>query len=357
MKILHSSDFHIVNQGDYRWQALEEVVAVGKRERVDFFAISGDLFDSDIDANELRPEIRGLFEDTEFITFIIPGNHDSESFSPGLFFGDRVRVLADPDWAKNIIETDELQFIGIPFEPLDGNNFRKKLREIRSFLDPQKKTVLLYHGELLDISFDRDSFGPESGRYMPSRLAFFEDLESDYVLAGHFHIKFNILRVGQKGYFVYPGSPVSITRKETGRRKIALIEVGQEPRPIEINTRHFHNVDVFLNAFSPNNPAEEIKNQLIGIDPNAIALLRVGGTILGAEEQLVNEINNMISGTKIETSQLLFRDISRVISHPVYELFESRLKELSDVNGEELDAGGRNELLEILIQAMAEIGL
>ena len=50
VKILHTADIHLREYKDERWEALEELVEIGKRNKVAIVTICGDLFDKDIDA-------------------------------------------------------------------------------------------------------------------------------------------------------------------------------------------------------------------------------------------------------------------------------------------------------------------
>ncbi len=354
MRILHTGDLHLVDEGDRRWEALIRVLSVARRETVNVLVISGDLFDSDADADALRVPLRPLFEGAEFDTLIIPGNHDSVAYESGLFFGERVHVLAEPDWSKNIVDTVEARFIGIPFEELDAQEFRRRLRELRDSIDPNRTNILIYHGELLDASFDRDEFGPESGRYMPSRLAFFEELGVDYVLAGHFHTRFDVWGFDEDSFYVYPGSPVSITRREVGRRKLALIETGKAPRDVSLDTHHFERVEITLNAFAGNDPLEVINKRLRTADPAATVLLSVRGTIDGDEDRLVEAIKAELADRTAERPEFYFRDVGRVVSHPVFALFEERLQALQEIGDDAISERDAGRIREIVIQAISE---
>ncbi|PIP12554.1 MAG: serine/threonine protein phosphatase, partial [bacterium (Candidatus Stahlbacteria) CG23_combo_of_CG06-09_8_20_14_all_40_9] len=90
MRILHTADLHLQTEEDSRWDALKTIVRVASNENVDLLIISGDLFDSGIDAESLRPGIRSIFSNTGFDTIIIPGNHDKDSYGEGLYFGDEI---------------------------------------------------------------------------------------------------------------------------------------------------------------------------------------------------------------------------------------------------------------------------
>lgn len=357
MRIFHTADVHLKEEGDERWQALREIVSAAKQASADYLTISGDLFDSDADAQALRIPLRSIFEGAEFETLIIPGNHDSESYAAGLYFGQGVRILNDPDWSKNIIDRDGVRFIGLPFAPMEAHEFHRRLRWLREYIEAGRSSVLLYHGELLDASFDRGDFGLEAGRYMPSRLAFFKELGVDFVLAGHFHVNFDVRRFGGTGFFVYPGSPVSITRREVGRRHAALIETGKDPIPVALNTHHFVAVDIVLNAFSGDDSLEVIKERLQKVDPGAYVLLSVRGTIHGSEEDLVEAIDAEIAEMNGEISEIGFRDLSRVVAHPVYAKFEERLSSLLRDPESGIDEQGAERLRQLVIQAMIEAGI
>ena len=57
--------------------------------------------------------------------YIIPGNHDAEAYTAGLYFGKGVHVLSYQDWSKNVFDTDEARFIGIPFAEMEAQEFRR----------------------------------------------------------------------------------------------------------------------------------------------------------------------------------------------------------------------------------------
>jgi len=352
MKIIHIADVHLVDQADPRWSALGEAIRIANQEPADFLVISGDLFDSDADAEALRVPLRSIFEGAEFETLIIPGNHDSASYGAGLYFGEGVRILSDDAWSENIVDKDGVRFIGIPFAPLEAQELHRRLRGLRELVDPDRTNILLYHGELLDASFDRGDFGPEAGRYMPSRLAFFEELGVDYVLAGHFHTTFDFRKFGSGGFFVYPGSPVSVTRREVGKRHAALIEIGADPIRVPLDTHHFDAVEITLDAFSDADPLELIREQLQAVDSGATVLLSVGGTIRGSEEDLAKAIDAELEGMNVEARELTFRDLSRVVGHPVFAKFEEYLTSLLTDPKAGIDEQKAERLRQLVVQAM-----
>jgi len=357
VKIIHTADIHMVEPGDPRCQALRRIVDLCHKCQVSVLTISGDLFNTNADAEGLRPHIRELFNGALFDTLVIPGNHDAKAFVEGLFFGERVHPLSNSDWSRNVLDLEGIRFIGIPYEDLDPISFWAKLREIGELLHPEAPNVLLYHGELLDASFDRGDFGPqEAARYMPARLAFFEDLPVKYVLAGHFHRSFHVRSIGVGRYFVYPGSPVSITRREIGRRHAALLEQGEEPMPVPVQSHYYEQVEIRLDAFRDENPREVIKERLRHVDSDATVLLRLGGTIRGSEAQLVEFVKGLARSRRIE-GEFVFRDIRHVIAHPVFELFERRLSEMCSPEQGAIERAEADRLRELVVHAMMEAGL
>ena len=204
MRILHTADVHLKTVGDERWEALDNITNVCEKENVDLLVISGDLFDTTSDAHNIRDGVRKFFSTGASETAIIPGNHDTSSFKKGFYFGEDVHVLGESNWHKNIIEFEDVRVVGLPFENLDTQEFYLKLRGLSSKLTPERSNIILYHGELLDNFYSRNDFGPgEERRYMPARLSFFKELNINYVLAGHFHTKFDMRKLEEDRYFVY----------------------------------------------------------------------------------------------------------------------------------------------------------
>ena len=224
MKILHTADIHLREYGDKRWEALQKLIEIGKKEKIGILVICGDLFDKGINAENLRPKIRELFSNNGFKIVIIPGNHDKDSYKSGLYFGDDTVILGNSP-----LEFNNVRIIGMPFEEaMQREDILSKLCSLKNTLTSDNKNILLFHGELLDAFFSRKDFGEEGEeRYMPVRLSYFRDLNVDYVLAGHFHSNLEVRLLENGGYFVYSGSPVSITKREVGQRKVNIFEIGK----------------------------------------------------------------------------------------------------------------------------------
>lgn len=346
MKLLHTADIHLREYGDERWEALQKLIEIGKNEKITYFIISGDLFDSGIDAETLRPQIRDAFSNNGFKIFIIPGNHDKDSYGSGLYFGDDTVILNDP----SPFEYENIRIVGLPFEDIEGEEILNKLHSLKKVFSPNKKNILLYHGELLDAFFSRKDFGDEEEkRYMPIRFSYFDDLNINYVLGGHFHSNFDLRRLKNGGYFVYPGSPVSITKREIGERKVNIFEVGKPPREYPLDTPHFEEITVELDPFKATDPQKLVKMHFEKLHPQAKAILTVTGYINGKEineTELKNQIKKIIKSRCAEEDyHYLISDIQAVLEDDLFKSFMQKLEG-------RYDKEKKNSMRTIAIKAM-----
>ena len=351
MKILHTADIHLREYDDDRWKTLHKLIEVGKKEKVEMLVISGDLFDKGIDAENLRPKIREIFSNTGLKIVLIPGNHDSDSYASGIYFGEDSVILTD---LNSPFQCKDVMVWGIPFEPIGGEKILGKLHSLANNLSPHKKNILLYHGELLNVFFSRRDFGDEGEeRYMPVKISYFKDLKLDYVLAGHFHSSFDVQRLENGGYFVYPGSPISITKRETGQRKVNIFEIGKPPKEYLLDTPHFEEVIIEFDPFKDRKPIEAVEKHFNSLHPEARIILTVEGFVNGeaiglTEVELVKQIRKVAGTRCVEAPRCEFRDIRRILENDLFKTFIERLEE-TDYEEEK-----KKRMRDIVIKAMME---
>lgn len=349
MKILHTGDIHLREYEDERWKALKSLIEIGKKERVDIFIIAGDLFDKGVSAEHLRGKIRGLFSNLVFKIYILPGNHDKDAYKHGLNFGNDVKILR-----QEPCDIETIRIIGLPFEEIGGEDILEKINSLKTKLRKDGKNILIFHGELLDTFYSRTDFGEEGDkRYMPVRLKYFEDLNIDYILAGHFHTNFDVRELKNGCYFVYPGSPISITKRETGRRMINIFEVDHPPSEYHLDTPYFEDVEIELDPFKDEKPIEKLKEELKTLPKNAKILLKVKGyynarSVGLNETMLIEKIKEICIDRSGGEPVLEFRDIQTILED---DLFKEFLKKL---NGKDYDDTMRKEMRYIAIRAMME---
>ena len=352
MKILHTSDLHLKNVGDERWQALEEILELAKNEKVNLLIISGDLFDRHYDAQNLRDKIRPLFSGNDFKIIIIPGNHDRDAFVKGYDFGSDVIVLDEENYS---VELDDLKIFGMAFKEFTQDEILKNLRKYSRETTKEKPNILVFHGELLDVVYRPEDFGEEEKNYMPVKLAYFKGLNFDYILAGHFHTGFYVNEFEKGKYFVYPGSPVSITKKETGKRKVNLMEIGAPPQEKEIDSFHYERLEIFLDPSKNENPLKILQNRLKKLGKNAQGILRMEGyynsEVLGlTEEELKREIMRLC-GDKCVDIDKGFRciDLKIIAEDDIVKKFTKKLEQRN------IDEERRRDLFNLIVKAMLEL--
>jgi DNA repair protein SbcD/Mre11 len=351
MRILHTADVHLRSARDERWDALGAVLDTATREQADVVVIAGDLFDRDVDAHALKTELRRRFERFPGRIVLIPGNHDDGGLRPGDFFGANVHVLAGQDLVADI---GGVRFVGVPFEDVGADETLRRLRDAAK-LRCEGPNVLLFHGELLDVSPLGGAYGDEDGRdYMPARLADLGDLGFDYVLAGHFHRAHDVRACG-RGYFVYSGSPVSITRRETGCRHANLVSIGSAPEPVPLDTHHYQAIDVRLAPDDSEHPLARIERELADADPRARALMSIRGfTDLNQWGLRENEFHAAIkvlvarfNVEELDASECL--DVSGIREGDLFRRFAARLEDSA------LSDDDRALVREMAIRAMMEV--
>ena len=350
MKILHTADIHLREYDDERWRTLEKLIEIGKKEKIEIFVISGDLFDKGIDAENLRHKIRDIFSNTGFKITIIPGNHDKDSYKGGKYFGEDADILSD---LNKPFEYKDVRIWGLPFELIEGEDILNKLSSLANNLYKDKKNILLYHGELLDAFFSRRDFGNEGEeRYMPVKLSYFKDLNIDYILAGHFHKNFDMWTLENGGYFIYPGSPISITKREIGQRKVNIFEVGKPPTEYVLDTPHFEEVIIEFDPLKDKKPVAVVKDCFNNLHPKAKVILKVKGFVnsedIGmSEEELVKQIKKISSGKCIE-DHYEFKDIRIILEDDLFKNFREKLGHT------DYEEKKKMQMREIAIKAMME---
>jgi len=352
IKILHTADLHLDESAGERRAALEELLTLAGQEEVTALVIAGDLFNHDGAAEVMRADLRAVFDGCRFQTVILPGNHDYRAYRSGLYFGDNVTVIHD--W-KEPVPLGEASLWGLPHDHIGSDRLAARLRELASLMDPEQENILLYHGELLDTFFSRRDMGEEGEqRYMPARLAFFDPLPVRYILAGHFHSRFAVWQAPGGGFFVYSGSPVSVTRRETGRRKAGLLVPGEAPREIALDSFHYEELTITLDPFTKADPLLELDHKLAGLHSSAGILLTVDGLFDSAalnldEAELVSAIKQKTVPYYTPEPRFSFVDVGHILEDDLFKRIKTTLEEA------DYPPRLKKEVEEMIIQAFRRV--
>jgi exonuclease SbcD len=296
---------------------------------VDIVTIAGDIFESEEDAEVLRPELRTkLFSGNEFQIIVIPGNHDREAYRKNLDFGSDLRVLTKVP--IDAVKEQKLNIVGVPFLEKPPEELVASLREAT---EEGSVNVLLLHCTL-DISYSPVDLGEEEEReYFPIDSHTLSGLGFDYVLAGHFHRDFVKKDLGEGRLFVYPGSPISLSWKHLGKRKVAFLDTQKRDlKEIPINSFYYDKLEVQIRPGFETQSLQEIREW---VERHADEPCELKITVTGHGEMGESQFGKLLkrSARSAQIEDNMYRNVEDVLRHPIYHDFKQLLenrKELSE---------------------------
>jgi DNA repair exonuclease SbcCD nuclease subunit len=338
MKILHTSDLHLSEKSGETLRALKVVLEIATREKVDALTLGGDIFHSPKDADALRNQIRNIFDDLPFKIVAIPGNHDGTIFSKDFDFGFDVSVKEPfrEFWF------DDVCIVAVPFTDSSPDEILPTLKTAAS---KSRIRILLLHCTL-DLGFDMAEYGDESTKkYFPVTRAELSELGYDYVLAGHFHKNCEVTKLKSGSEFIYPGSPVSHSWKETGRRHIVVIDTEKrKTKKIVLPTYYCDILTLDVLPGSESSTIEELRAWHAEREHDSCKLeVTIRGVIRRKEGEFRKSLQNVAP-----SAQLNFecKDVRAVFQHPLYKRFQKKVKaEVSELECE--------TVTDILIEVMS----
>jgi DNA repair exonuclease SbcCD nuclease subunit len=224
-RILHAADLHLSEADrDYGLAVFSELIETARRERVDYLAFCGDLFNTFADAEKLRAEFRRILASPPFEFLYLPGNHEELNRGGG--------ELSRLDWGSatvlhprpfELLRRDRggtaVEFLAIPHqEQYTGYGdwpVSPKLARWR---------IALAHGVVAGMSYR----GPDDeGGATALDPELFLRFQADYAALGHIHGR-RFQNIGGVA-FAYPGSSRVWRRNESGPRGALLLELPDGP--------------------------------------------------------------------------------------------------------------------------------
>ena len=301
---------------------MREVLDVARKNKVDVVTISGDLFESEEDAEALRPELRTkLFSGNAFQIIAIPGNHDREAYRKNLDFGSDLRILTR--LPIDAVKQEKVNIVGVPFVEKPSEELVASLHEA---LEKEFVNILLLHCTL-DISYALADLGEEEEReYFPIDSCTLSGLGFDYVLAGHFHADFVKKDLGEGGLFVYPGSPTSLSWKDLGRRKVALLDTEKrDVKEIPINSFYYDKLKIPIRPGFETQRLQEIEKW---VESHADEPCELEITVTGHGEMSESEFGELLKkgARNAHIEENTYRNVEDVLRHPIYHDFKQLLQ-------------------------------
>ena len=354
MRFIHSSDLHLKERKGKRFEALRSILSLAQQENTQYVIFAGDFFDKGIDARILRRPLRKLFSEFQDITtIIVPGNHDEAAYPAGTYLGDNVRILSKKPYQYE--ETEDAVFVGIPY-PVEEDivpRFFDVLDDID--LTTKKPAIAIVHGTLIGGEYGfAGRFGEEEG-YNPIHLQDLQEAKFDYYALGHIHQPYEkLIKVQDRILAGYPGSPVSVTKAETGKRGVIIGRLDGDNLLFDIEELDsFYTVSKSLTVIP--HREEEILKELERLvdeqkDPNSELHLTIGGFVGWKEDVFMEKVGKILRGASdniiLEPSAL--QSISEISS----VLIETFLKELDK---QELDDTTRRRCEEIFFKSILAV--
>ncbi|MCD4668831.1 MAG: DNA repair exonuclease [Actinomycetia bacterium] len=345
MRIIHTSDLHLSSKKPERFKALENIISTAKKKRADLLLISGDLFDSNEEADILRPGLRNIFSSLPFSIIAIPGNHDMEAYRSDMNFGNSIRVAVKQPF--EIIDHKDISIIAVPYA---NQNFNDLAGPLKERINNTKINILMIHCSL-DIPYlGEDEYGDEKRQaYLPVNSKILGDIGFDYVFAGHFHSRVVENRISEKTIFTYSGSPVSITRKEKGRRRIAFLDTktpgSRRLSFIGLDSFYYESIGIDFHPGKEEGALSDLREKLENYKGQEVELeISLGGFISSGEKEIGKKIRQIAeeagSQKTIIDIKENYRGIKAVLEDPLYMAFKERLmgKDMEQDLKDEIDS-------------------
>jgi exonuclease SbcD len=329
IRLLHTSDLHLSRKNERTIEALQEVLNVAAQNKVDILTISGDLFDSEEDAEALRPVLRSkMFSGNDFEIIVIPGNHDVDAYRKNLDFGSNFRVLTKAPF--DVIKDKGVAIFGVPFVDKLPEDLPAQLSEAK---DTELANILLLHCTL-DISYGSADFGEEARKeYFPIDSCTLSGLGFDYILAGHFHADFIKKDLGGGHLFVYPGSPISLNWKHTGKRRVALLDTEKgDIKDVPLNSFYYDTLEVQIKPGFETKKLDEIRKWAEAHSGDICKLkVIVSGYGEMSESEFGSLLNENVGPAEIEDNR--YGNVEEILEHSIYKDFKHLLSS-SDFSSE-----------------------
>ena len=222
MKFVHIADVHLdapfktisdradigVERRLEQRNALKKVIDYIKEKDIEYFFISGDLYDQEYVRESSIRFLNNLFNEIPNTKiYITPGNHDpfiKNSFYSTFLWSSNVKIFKN---SVEKVENNDVNIYGFGF-----NNFEMNDNQIESIKidEPEKINILITHGDLGD------------SKYNPMKLNAIKEKGFDYVALGHIHKR------DDSSNIVYPGSLISLGFDELGEHGMIVGEFVQK---------------------------------------------------------------------------------------------------------------------------------
>ena len=279
MKFVHIADMHFdrpfVNLSDKdilgnlrrleQRKIFKKVIDYIKENKIEYFLISGDLYEHKYVKQSTIEYINNLFKEIpKTKIYIAPGNHDpylKNSYYHKFEWCDNVKIFHSK---IEKIETDKIDIYGYGFD--DFYCYNSGIDELK-IENKEKINILITHASLDGGYDDEKNYNNISSKKLKEK-------GFDYVALGHIHKPDYHTSENQK--IVYPGSTAALGFDEPGKHGMIIGDLKKE----------------------------ELKLQFIPLDEECFTKKEIDVTSIISKEELIEKINNF-EGKKNEYIEIV----------------------------------------------------
>lgn len=325
MVILHFADLHLKSGRDLGLAVLKWIGGRAVQEKAQAMIIAGDLFDSDQDAAALRPAVKKIFTAIPVKIFVIPGNHDQNSFRDDYDYGPNVIQLM-----RRPFQTGELGGLAIAGVPYQERAFSECVRDLPAGLD-----ILIVHGTLYDREFIRSVVDEDATRYMPILPSNLENV-ARYVGLGHIHTR-SFSKSYSRTMVVSPGSALALDTDCQTPRTFFRIRIDRdrlEAEPVVIEPAPYWQArEMYVFPGNEANVLQAVEEHLARLDPKRVMpRVLIRGFTAEPDGPFLKQVERIQAGHRSRFTDLRIepdiRSWDRLAGHPLVGKFIQRTAEL-----------------------------
>ncbi len=357
MKFVHMADMHfdtpfanLSSKNDFgkkrrldQRQILKKIINYIKENKINYFFISGDLYENEYIRKTTIEYINDLFKEIpETKIFITPGNHDpylKNSMYNNFKWSENVKIFTSK---IEKVETPEADIYGVGFDDfycpclnVENINIENK----------NKINILITHGAL-------NASDKLQLQYNPMNKNNLNKLGFDYLALGHIHKPDYNTEQNQR--IVYPGSTIAMGFDELGEHGFIMGNLEKEKIEIEFikaDDKEFKELEFDVsNIIDFEKLIEEINN--LKLDENKFyKIILTGKRNFEIDLLQLNKFILLENIIKIKDKTILNYDLKELINNTTLKgiFAQELLNELENKNYSEEEI---NKILEIGLEAL-----
>ncbi len=357
MKFVHMADMHFDtpfanlssknNFGKKRRldqrQILKKIINYIKENKINYFFISGDLYENEYIRKTTIEYINDLFKEIpETKIFITPGNHDpylKNSMYNNFKWSENVKIFTSK---IEKVETPEADIYGVGFDDFYCPSLNVENINIEN---KNKINILITHGAL-------NASDKLQLQYNPMNKNNLNKLGFDYLALGHIHKPDYNTEQNQR--IVYPGSTIAMGFDELGEHGFIMGNLEKEKIELELikaDDKEFKELEFDIsNIIDFEKLIEEINN--LKLDENKFyKIILTGKRNFEIDLLQLNKFILLENIIKIKDKTILNYDLKELINNTTLKgiFAQELLNELENKNYSEEEI---NKILEIGLEAL-----